>query len=168
MATGRRLAGSQAPAWEPGSAKLQLGVTRGHWKLELPRLRSQAGAWERAETRGICSRLSLDDPFVPEIMPLTIPACSPLKACGDELQTESKARLLTGPRLKACRGDDSRICLRPLQSRTSTTWQNYSSGSGGHSPPNCVAPCLDRCLDRLVVLGGHSPPYVAPCLDRWQ
>jgi len=29
------------------SAELQLGVTRRHWKLVLPRGDSQAGAWER-------------------------------------------------------------------------------------------------------------------------
>jgi hypothetical protein len=40
--------------WFPSSglgtytAKLQLGVSRTVWKLELPESRSQAGAWERA------------------------------------------------------------------------------------------------------------------------
>jgi len=34
-----------------GTHAPQSGVIRKQWKLELPRLRSQAGAWERATSR---------------------------------------------------------------------------------------------------------------------
>ena len=37
--------GSQAPAWEP---KAEAPASR-DWKLELPGLHSQAGAWERVQ-----------------------------------------------------------------------------------------------------------------------
>gem|GEM_PF-4002200 len=77
-------AGSQAPAWEPvarSSCFAVRTISKERWKPELPRSRSQAGAWEQVRTRR---------PFPVrdrrrEILPFKRPKISPPAVAGVEM-----------------------------------------------------------------------------------